>query len=68
MSPEKFRAATDRIKAETGLGIGEQAAAIGITQGYLSDCRAGRQTPKLTIIMALRALAAGAPPMPEEGE
>lgn len=68
MSPEKFSAAMDRIKAEQGLDFGAQSEAIGKSRGYLSDCRAGRQKPSRTIIMALRALDARVPPMPEEGE
>lgn len=67
MDAKNFTALTDRIKRELGLSYAAQAEAIGVTPAHISDCRAGRREASQTMIVALRAVAAGAPALREEG-
>lgn len=67
MEREKFVALTDRLGRELGISLAELARQVKVTPAHLSDCRAGRRRPNGTMIVALRAVAAGAPKLPEEG-
>lgn len=73
MTNDQFFAATERVRRERGLSVAELADALGITSSHMSRLRRvggakrdAEREPNRTIIMALRALSAGSPPMPEE--
>lgn len=66
MTPDDFCRLTDRIARDRGLRLGEVAAAAGVDPAHLSSCRSGHRNPSQTLIVALRAVAAGLPPAPEE--
>ncbi len=66
MTAEKFRGATDRIAADLDISLARLAAAVGVTAHHMSDCRVGRRVPSGTLVVALRAVAAAAPRLPEE--
>lgn len=68
MEAKKFAALTDRLKRELGLSYAALAREIGISAQHMTDCRVGRERPSRTVIVALRAVAAGAPPLDEESD
>lgn len=69
-NPEKIDAAavvtaTDRLARERGISLAELARVAGYAPKALDNAR--RDGGSARLVMALRAVAAGAKPLPEEG-
>jgi len=66
MSGPQWRAATDRIAAELGIPLAALARRLGYADRQVLD-RSRRDGAPAYMVVALRAIAGGAPPLPEEG-